>query len=71
MNQEQLQETKVNEFEKLLTYSEWNAKGFRVHKGSKARGFKGGQALFGVADTYKQHMSSCLGDVGPWDDMPH
>ena len=72
MNQEQLQET-----EKLLTYSEWNAKGFRVHRGAKARGFKDKKALFGVSDTYKPQdwlkTSSRLGlsEPGEWADMPH
>jgi len=35
-----------------LTYSAWQAKGRRIHKGRKARGFQDGEALFNESDTY-------------------
>lgn len=37
----------------LFTFSEWQAKGRRIHKGRKARGFLEGEALFNKGDTYQ------------------
>lgn len=35
-----------------LTYSEWQARGMRIHKGSKAVGFKDGEAIFNTKQVY-------------------
>ena len=65
------------ETKELMTFSECNAKGLRVHKGAKARGFRGKEALFSVSDTYRPHdwlkTSARLGlpEPGEWSDMPH
>jgi hypothetical protein len=60
-----------------LTYSEWNAKGRRIHKGRGAKEFKDGEAIFEFEDTYIPgawlKVSAMLGlpEPGEWSDPPH
>jgi hypothetical protein len=70
----------------MKTYEEWNALGRRVHKGSKANGFKDGKPLFSESQTWDHKergsemrqdffnamkLSAHLGITGQWDDPPH
>lgn len=76
------QGTMVNNLQKevtltLLSYSEWNTKGRRIHKGKTARGSRDGEALFALIDTYDPNPKHgpCyyfgLPHLGEWDDPPH
>lgn len=57
------------------TFAEWNAEGRRINKGSKAVGFRDGQPLFELHQTYahdsQRRVMQNLGTTGPWDDPPH
>ena len=36
----------------IRTYSEWQTRGYRIHKGQRAVGFKDGEALFEARQVY-------------------
>lgn len=64
----------------LRTFSEWNAMGRRIHRGTQAKGFKDGEAMFIESDTYDPKLvtswlraSAMLGlpEPGEWSDPPH
>ena len=62
----------------MKTYSEWNALGYRIHKGSKAKGFKNGEALFTIDQCYNpleynispKHEEYLI-HAQEWEEMPH
>jgi hypothetical protein len=37
---------------KGLKYSEWNERGYRIHKGQKAHSFRDGEAVFLLSQVY-------------------
>ncbi len=60
-----------------LKYSEWNAKGFRIHKGQKAISFRDGEGVFRLnqvyspLDTLSDSHEKYLLRAQEWEEMPH
>jgi len=59
-----------------LKYSEWNDRGFKIHRGQKAVGFRDGEAVFYASQVYdplepSENFSEYLIRAEQWEEVPH
>ena len=61
-----------------LKYSEWNAKGYRIHRGQKAISQRDGENVFLLSQVYdpqeinlSQKHENYLICAQAWEEMPH